>query len=205
MISAVISAIADVIMAIAAVVALGFTAYSVYQASKNIESATRPVITPYIELINSDPGAYYFIIKNFGASSARITGFKTELRGFDDIDDDMPILQQLSMHRTYDPFENIVGTEFPPGYKLYTTLALFAVEGTAANAFKRGYDQSFIAVTISYLSDAGHGYSERHLLNLASAANLSHDRHEDVFPKEQQIAPMASIDKTLKRLEERLM
>lgn len=205
MIPEIISAIANALMAIAAILGLGFTAYSVYQASKNIESATRPVITPYIELVNSDPGAYYFIIKNFGASSARITGFKTELRGFDDINNDMPILQQLSIHRTYDPFENIVGTEFPPGYKLYTTLALFAVEGTAANAFKRGYDQSFIAVTIDYLSDAGHHYSERHLLNLASAANLSHDRHEDVFPKKHPMPPEVSIAHTLKRLEERLL
>ena len=81
MIPEIISAIANALMAIAAILGLGFTAYSVYQASKNIESATRPVITPYIELVNSDPGAYYFIIKNFGASSARITGFKTELRG----------------------------------------------------------------------------------------------------------------------------
>lgn len=105
MIPEIISAIANALMAIAAILGLGFTAYSVYQASKNIESATRPVITPYIELVNSDPGAYYFIIKNFGASSARITGFKTELRGFDDINNDMPILQQLSIHRTYDPFE----------------------------------------------------------------------------------------------------
>lgn len=200
----IISAIADVAMAIAAIVALYFTYKSVRLASNNIESATRPVITPYIEKIESNPGAYFFIIKNFGSSTARITNFTTSLEGFDDIQIDMPPLQQLSIHRTYDPFKTIIGTEFPPGFKLYTSLALNAVDGTAENSRKRGLDQCILKINISYTSDTKREYSENYRINLAAYIYLNHDRHED-NPLSKPLPPDVSISRTLKRLEERLM
>lgn len=199
-----ISALADVFMAVAAIIALYFTYKSVRLASDNIESATRPVITPYIEKIESNPGAYFFVIKNFGTSTARITDFKTHLEGFDDIKVDMPPLQQLSMRRTYDPFKTIVGTEFPPGFKLYTSLALNAVEGTADNSARRGQQQCILEVNISYVSDTKKNYSESYHINLASSIYLNHDRHEDDLLYKAD-DPSASIASTLRRLEERLL
>lgn len=103
--------IAQISSAIVAVIALIFSAFSIYLTKKSIEAANRPNIVAYVDVLEIHGTAYYFIIKNFGASSTKLLKFSTD---FD--------WSRITLDGVPDIFTKIEGVIFPPGYRMIARL-----------------------------------------------------------------------------------
>ena len=58
------------------IVAIVISLATLHQNSKMLESASRPIVSMYIDSITVCEQTSYFVLKNFGASPAKITTFK---------------------------------------------------------------------------------------------------------------------------------
>lgn len=59
---------------VAIVVSLGIATWSSIQTNRNIRLANQPYISIYVEFIDTVTASKYIVIKNFGKTSAKITG-----------------------------------------------------------------------------------------------------------------------------------
>lgn len=59
-------------------ISVGTVVITLRQNNKMIETATRPYICVYGELVNPGEIQFYIVVKNFGASPATITKFETD-------------------------------------------------------------------------------------------------------------------------------
>lgn len=61
---------------VVSIVAIVISLATLHQNSKMLESASRPIVSMYIDSITVCEQTSYFVLKNFGASPAKITTFK---------------------------------------------------------------------------------------------------------------------------------
>lgn len=68
-----------IVTALVGIIAAIISVLSLRQNSKMIENSTRPYITVYSGVTSFQNSVFYFIVKNFGVSSAVITNFSSDV------------------------------------------------------------------------------------------------------------------------------
>lgn len=114
------------------------------QNQKMIENSTRPYISVYGTTIKLDTFHFYLIVKNFGASSAIITKFQSNVN-----------LHPYSYLPSINPFSHIIGTCILPGQTFKCPI----------NHVSLLRDHSEIRIKIEYKSEI-RSYSDEIILNL---------------------------------------
>lgn len=132
------------------------------QNSKMIEASTRPVVKIYLTRVYIQTVRHYLIIKNFGASSARITDFKSE---FD--------LNNLTCLELGQPFRHIVGTELAPGQKILTAFAPSEFKTFIKKWAATHSEPLIFNINITYQSEAGINYSNTATINLSCVSGIA--------------------------------
>lgn len=99
---------------ITSIIAIKISLMTLRQNSKMIEESTRPYIGIYGTYTFVKEVLYYIVVKNFGASSARILSF--------DYDADLGLCIKSSHPRA--PFKHLVDTTIMPGQSFKTNIDL---------------------------------------------------------------------------------
>lgn len=94
----VVNIIFCVLSFILAVISVVTVVITLRQNSKMIEESTRPVISVYTDEINTGNPFFYFIVKNFGKSTAYITNFEYDFdfKGCFKVDNDIDYLKDFN-------------------------------------------------------------------------------------------------------------
>lgn len=104
---------------------------TVWQNSKMIENATRPVISVYISKIETSKKlGYYITVKNIGSSPAKILSFSSNKN-----------LSDLSFSKKYIPFAGIVNSTLAPGQSI-----------SSVYNYDKAIQMEDITVSVSYTS-----------------------------------------------------
>lgn len=90
------------------IVAIVISVKTLRQNSKMIEESNRPYVSLCTEVMNGFP---VLVLKNYGVSSAIITGFESSID-----------LSKLGMNETHLPFSNLIGTHLAPKQAIVSTL-----------------------------------------------------------------------------------
>lgn len=146
--------------AFAAVVALIISCWNIIESKKNIEASTRPIIKAYLARTSVRSENYYLVIKNYGASNARITDLTLSV-DWDEISSS-PSCNLTQLAPT---------TEFPPGYKLCTALNTMKLKKLVNKRTQSGIPFGII-LKIKYVSETNKHYAEECILNLSLIENL---------------------------------
>jgi hypothetical protein len=154
-----ISLILSVITALTAIASVYIARKTLEQSSQNIEASTRPYIKPYLAVTYVQTVSYYLVIKNFGASSAKILGFKAE-----NFDWTPFVYKELGT-----PFQNIVNAELPPGHKIYTYFDPVKTKQFLEETNQKPYTFN---ITLTYKSETGQIYTEETTINMHLYSDL---------------------------------
>ncbi len=127
------------------------------QNSKMIESSTRPYINIYFDYSQMGNPNGYFIVKNFGASSATITSltYSESIKKHPTSLSDLPAI-----------FDGLIGSTVVPNQKYLAPFKLYEYSGDAA------------IFTITYKS-ARRTYKDRFEINVCNYGKLVKPRLED--------------------------
>lgn len=143
--------IAEFASAIAAFIALFLSWKSINETRKNTESATRPVIVPYISIENK---TILLTIENFGSSPGTITSCTIDDKLFPFVFGNNTVASTVPL-----PFTYLTGTTFPPGYKVSSQMDFNTVNDflfLQHNNSREGYNFTF---SIEYTSETGKLYN----------------------------------------------
>lgn len=155
----------SLLTACASILSLSISIKTLKQNNRMIESSSRPLIKPYLSTSYVQSTTYYLVLKNFGKSSAKIIRFECD---FD--------LGTITYPELDAPFTNIIGTEFPPSYKIFSQLTRLELERTIIDYFKEHNQPFGINIFIEYISDSGIVYSENTSINLGYMGGILRSR-----------------------------
>lgn len=158
-----ISLIFSVITAFTAIASVVIANKTLKQNSLNIESSTRPYIKPYLSMTHVQTIAYHIVIKNFGASSAKITNLTTNIEW-----------EHFTYEEFREPFKYIINTELPPGYKISTELAPLKTGMYLKSYLEENHAPLIYTIHIEYQSESGQKYSEDTTINMTYDFGLTH-------------------------------
>lgn len=102
-ISIVVNIILCILSFILAAVSVVTVVITLRQNHKMIENSTRPYVAIYSRVTNFQEPFYYLVLKNFGQSKAKITGFSCNVN-----------LKEFSKDPNQVPFQHIITTEIMP-------------------------------------------------------------------------------------------
>lgn len=154
-----------VITAITAIISVIIATLTLRQNAKSIEASTRPYIKPYLAMTNIQAPEYFIVIKNFGASSAKITKLITDIEW-----------QHFTYPELPTPFKYITNTELPPGHKVYTALAVLPTKMYMDSYVKNKQKPLTYTMHIEYISETRKTYIEETKLNLTYDFGHTHGR-----------------------------
>lgn len=120
-----IAVVALVVSAFLGIVSMMISVCTLKQSSKMIENSTRPYITVYGNKVYLGVAKYVLIIKNFGASSGKITKFSCDTK-----------LKDYALLKDYNPFEHIAGTTLAPKQSIHCELDLKKLKGNETITFE---------------------------------------------------------------------
>lgn len=153
------------ITAITAMISVIIATLTLLQNAKSIEASTRPYIKPYLAMTHIQVPEYFIIIKNFGASSAKITKLTTDIEW-----------EHFTYPELRSPFKYITDTEFPPNHKVFTELAVFPTKKYLAKHVETNQEPLIYTMHIEYISESGKTYVEETKLNLTYDFGHTHGR-----------------------------
>lgn len=145
--------IAEIASAIAAFIALWLSYKAIKETQKINEAVNRPFIVPYISLENEQ---VFLCVKNFGASAGIITSCK--------IDDKIYRLsfgKNVAGSTIPAPFSYLVGTTFPPGYRVVAKLNRSTVIDDVFFEHNDNKDAYIFRFYLKYKSESGIVYDNK--------------------------------------------
>lgn len=164
-------ALPDWLSAFAAIVALILSCVSISLTRKSIEAATRPELVPYVERLNIYDTSYYLVLKNFGASSAKILKFKSSVE-----------LSTFTHEGISDVFNKLEGTTFPSGYRIVAVLDKNKVQEFTNKKIENKEAPSF-EIQIEYQNSRSKRYQETISINFGVIVNVPQIRFESTVEK----------------------
>lgn len=163
---------------ITSIIAIKISLMTLRQNSKMIEESTRPYIGIYGTYTFVKEVSYYIVVKNFGASSARILSF--------DYDANLDLCIKSSRPRA--PFKHLVDTTIMPGQSFKANIDL-------PTALKH-FDSVIFSIKYSYGKKI---YTEEIVLNLKADSGNSQIRLNEEGKE------LRSISLTLQDIDSRLL
>lgn len=182
--------LSQIASAVVAIVALFFSGISIYLTKKSIESANRPDIIPYVATLEIHETAYYFVLKNFGASSTKLLKFSTD---FD--------WSTITLDGVPDVFTKVEGVVFPPGYKMIARLDETKVKTFIATSY-HNHKEPEIEIKLKYRGSRFRAYRETISVHFGAFVSTPCVR---VMPDENTFDAKAYLVNGLIEFEERLL
>lgn len=149
-ISIVVNIVLCILSFILAAISVVTVVITLRQNHKMIENSTRPYVAIYSRVTNFQEPFYYLVLKNFGQSKAKITGFTCNVN-----------LKEFSKNLNYVPFQHIISTEIMPHQSFVCALDRLKLCGHV----------NTLSFNISYISGTKK-YSENFCINVESDIDL---------------------------------
>ena len=101
--------IIPIVISVISVISVIISTVNLYLTKQSIYNATKPVVTPYIEIINGLSFQKNLVIKNFGKTPARITNLK--------------FYSKLDEFNERFKMKSVIGSFIAPGQKFSTNIS----------------------------------------------------------------------------------